>query len=145
MERNPTISNIIEYKRTAAKAKRLIKTTKKNTWRKFCSSLTPDTPPQQIWNMIKSMTGISPRRDQPLVTNGHQVTDPTEKAELIAENLDNILGTEPNAISEPEKGRIAEAKSDIRATDFNTRFTPKELKESIQSLPSNKATGEDDT
>ena len=144
MERNPTIANIIEYKRTAAKAKRIIKSTKKNTWRKFCSSLTSDTPPQQIWNMIKSMTGISPRRDQHLEINGHQVTDPTEKAELIAENLDNILGTEQNTISDLDKGRIAEAKNDGIGIDFNTRFTPKELKESLESLPSNKATGEDD-
>ena len=144
MERRPTIQNIIEYKRTAAKAKRLIKKTKRDTWRKFCSTLTAETPPQVIWKMIKSMTGVTTRNDLPLVSNGHPVKDSKEKAELIAASLDNILGSEQNTIDEPSKERIQEAKLENTDTDYNTRFSLKELKESIESLPSNKATGEDD-
>lgn len=144
MERRPTIGNIIEYKRLAAKAKRVIKITKRETWRKFCSSLTKDTPPQMIWNMIKNMSGTSTRYDIPLVEHGMPVTDPKAKAEIIADSLDNILGLQQDTIDEASKERISAAKMDQIDTDYNTRFTLKELKESIDSLPPKKATGEDE-
>ena len=43
-ERNPTPANTIELRRCTAKAKRLIKKTKRETWRDFCSSITAETP-----------------------------------------------------------------------------------------------------
>ena len=94
--------------------------------------------------MIKGITGTTAQNDLPLLKNGHPVTDPTEKAELIAENLNNILGSEQHTIDGPSKDLIAAAKRENIGRDYNTRFTLKELKESIESLPSNKATGEDD-
>ena len=55
MERRPTITNIIDYRRFAAKAKRCIKMAKRESWRKFCSTLTPETPSKVVWNMIKKI------------------------------------------------------------------------------------------
>ena len=144
MERNPTIANIIEYRRISAKAKQVVKRTKRELWRKFCNTLTVDTPPTKLWNMIRSMNGKTSNYDIPLHQNGLPLSDPTEKANLIAESLDNILGIEPNSIDEPSKEIINTAKNESRDLEYNKRFSMKELQNCIDSLPSDKTTGEDE-
>ena len=94
--------------------------------------------------MIKSINGKNVKNDLPLQQNGIPLDSATEKANLIAESLENILGLEPNNIDQDSKDQINEAKNENRDMDYNTRFTMKELQECIDSLPSDKTTGEDE-
>ena len=94
--------------------------------------------------MIKNMAGTTIRNDIPIEEHGMPVTDPKAKAEIIADSLDNILGQQQDTLDEEKREQIAAAKMDQIDTEYNTRFTFKELKESQESLSSSKATGEDE-
>ena len=75
---------------------------------------------------------------------GMPVTDPKDKAEILADSLDNILGRQQNPIDELSREQISAAKMEQINLDYNSRFTLKELQESLESLPPKKATGEDE-
>ena len=66
MERRPNLTNIIDYRRTSAKARQVVKMAKRESWRKFCSSLSAETPSKVIWNMIKKLNGKGALQDIPL-------------------------------------------------------------------------------
>ena len=144
MERRPTIPNIIEYKRSVARAKRQIKTAKKETWKKFCSQLTPETPTTQVWNLIKKLNNGKITRNQVLKINGIPINDEESQANIFAEKIEEITNNLPDPITERQKIIIEQAKVEQLNTAYNKRFSIEELRDSIRSLPSDKATGEDD-
>lgn len=49
---NPNQENLIKYKKSDAMAKKLIKQTKKESWRRFCSSLNKNIPMKEIWKQV---------------------------------------------------------------------------------------------
>ena len=57
-ERRPTIANTIELRKSTAKAKRIIKKTKRETWRNFCNTLTAETPTKKVWDLVKKLNGV---------------------------------------------------------------------------------------
>ena len=63
---NPILNNFIELKRLQAKAKYIIKTAKRESWNKFCSSINPNTSPKDIWNKIKRISGSVIRNKSPI-------------------------------------------------------------------------------
>ena len=145
MERRPTTANIIEYKRCAARAKRCIKKAKKETWRKFCNNLTPETPTKAIWNMIRKMNGNSISRNITLKENGRIITDEETQAKIFADRIQELGDNAINhPITEEQKLRIEEAKNNQQDIDYNARFSMEELQECIRTLPSEKVTGEDE-
>ena len=144
MERRPTISNIIDFKRCAARAKRCIKRTKRETWKKFCNSLTPETPCKVVWDMIKKMNGNSIPKNIQLEEHGIPVFDNRAQANLHADNLGLIVNTPTAPITDEEKQFIIESKQTQRNTEQNSRFTMRELKECIRTLPADKSTGIDE-
>ena len=145
MERRPTIANIIDFKRCAARAKRCIKKAKKETWRKFCDNLTPETPSKEIWNMIRKMNGNSIPRNIQLKENGSLVTDESQQARIFADRMQEIGNNAVNRpINEEQKRTISQAKGKKIDIDYNTRFNMEELQECVRTLPSDKVTGEDE-
>ena len=62
----------------------------------------------------------------------------------MAESLDLTLGIEPTQMNMEEKETIEDAKLQQINENINTRFSMEELKESIKSLKSNKAAGDDE-
>lgn len=50
---NMTMENFIEFKHILAKSRRVFKKKKFNSWRKFCCSLSPETPSAQVWQNIR--------------------------------------------------------------------------------------------
>ena len=144
MERRPTIANIIEFKRCVARAKRSIKVAKKATWRNFCNSLTSETPCKVVWGMIKKMNGNSSPKNILIEEHGLPVFDNKDKANIFAEKLREVIGTAATPATEEQKQNVTEAKENQRNLEQNSRFTMRELKNCIKSLPSDKSTGEDD-
>lgn len=49
--------NLIDYQRKKAMARKIIKSSKKNAWRQFCPSIGREIDLNNVWSMIKKMTG----------------------------------------------------------------------------------------
>lgn len=146
VERRPNPTNIIDFRRLSAKAKRIIKNAKRDSWRKFCKHLSADTPTGQVWRVIRSMNGkgSGASSDVPLEINGTIMQNASTKADILADNLWHVVGEDSADISPEEVDMILEAKGSTSENNFNTRFTMEELKTNIRDLPGDKATGEDD-
>lgn len=52
-----TSENFIEYKRTAAKVRRVLSKKKKQGWKNFCENLSPRAPSSYVWRQIKRYRG----------------------------------------------------------------------------------------
>ena len=103
MECRPTAANIIEFKRCAAKAKRLIKQTKRETWRKFCNQLTPETPTQTVWNMIKKMNNGRVTNNTILCVDGMIIKDEQTQAHIFADKIEEKANIPSTHITERQK------------------------------------------
>ena len=55
--RYPCLDNHIKAKIANARARRVFKKKKKESWQKYVSSINSRTPPKKIWNMISKITG----------------------------------------------------------------------------------------
>ena len=143
LERRPSTGNIIEYRRCAARAKRCIKMAKRETWRKFCSELSHETPPQEVWKMIKKINGNKLPRNIGLIENGELITEEASQARIFANHLEEVNNIQTTPITEQQKQDIIDARENIQA-DYNIRFTLEELKDCIKTLASEKAVGEDE-
>ena len=136
MERRPSLTNIIEFRRQSAISRRTIKKANRETWRKFCSSLSGDTPSKKVWNMLRRMNG---KAGQPTISslseNGQIVSDPKEIADMFADCLDQTFGQISPTINEEEKRVLTRAlQEQEEESGSKSRFTSQELKECINSL-----------
>lgn len=52
-----TLENFLNYKQIEAKTKRLLKNKKRQGWKIFCSSLSPEIPLSVVWNSIRRFRG----------------------------------------------------------------------------------------
>ena len=143
-ERRPTIANTIDLRRCTAKAKKIIKRTKRETWRTFCNTLTAETPTKKVWDMVKKLNGIKTNTRIPINENGAPIFEDQRKAEILADSLDETLGIEPTQMNEEKLRTIQAAKNQQINEDMNTCFTITELEECIKSLETNKAAGDDE-
>ncbi|CAL4072958.1 unnamed protein product [Meganyctiphanes norvegica] len=143
-ERRPTLTNLIEYRRLSAKARKIIKKTKKETWRRFCSTISAETPSKRIWNMIRKMNGKGKQSSSPLNVNGQIINDPKQKADILADNLDEILGQESAEVQGDQARTIRDCLQNEGDTAYNQPFTLHELNDSLNSLKSGKAMGDDE-
>lgn len=60
-------NKFVEYKREQAKVRRIIKEAKRNHWKKCCESLGKSTPINEIWGLIKKMSGVSKEWNYPVL------------------------------------------------------------------------------
>ena len=82
--------------------------------------------------------------DVPLEVNGTLLKDPIAKANILANNLDQIVGMESPAIAPEKVNEIQLAKETASEDNFNCRFTMEELVNAIRDIPGEKATGADE-
>ena len=143
-ERNPTLTNTIDLRRCTAKAKKIIKKTKRETWRKFCSTITSETPTKQIWDMVKKLNGKKTYNDMPLKEHGAIIFDNQKKADILANTLDELLGEEPPEADYQHQQEVQNAKHQQSDDEINSHFTMNELRECLNSLENNKSAGEDE-
>ena len=144
VEKRPSLDNLIEYRRLAAIARRIIKKNKVETWRKFCSTISAETPPKKIWRMIRKMSGKGRQRSSPLNVNGRIIDDPKQKADIIAEHLDTIIGQDPTRMNDTQTRIVEEGLQSNDESGYNMAFTLQELNDSLESLKSGKSMGDDD-
>lgn len=90
-KRYPTEENMIEFKRNRAYERRLKQSAKRESWRKFTSEITADTPAKKIWRKIGSMTGrIIPNQLPIIDLNGTMITDIKEVSEILASYYERV-------------------------------------------------------
>ena len=84
----PTENNAIEYKKLRAKARRVIKDTKKECWRRYCGGLGIETSIGEIWRAVHRMTGVVRKRKMPVLEEeGVVATSDVEKAKLCEDKF----------------------------------------------------------
>ena len=83
LRKYPIEDNVEKYKRLRAKARRVIKGAKRESWRKYCESLSMDTSVRKVWNAVHRMSGIKTCRKVPVLEeNGVIATSDLEKAKM---------------------------------------------------------------
>lgn len=81
-----TEENFLLFKHLKARARRILKQSKKESWQTYVSTLTKETTSTELWNKIKAMKGhrvdshVSAIKD----INNHIVTNSEEIADLLA-------------------------------------------------------------
>jgi hypothetical protein len=128
MKRQNTPENVIEFKRLKAKVRWQIKNARRKAWEEYTSTLTNQTPTQQIWRKIGKIKGR-------LSSSGiRQIQDPIsqtttrnakEIANLLAENFARNSSTENY---DPRFLKIQREKEDIKINmnhkaDYNSDLT----------------------
>ena len=94
--------------------------------------------------MLRKLNGKGTSPDIPLKENNEKIHDNKKKAEVLAENLWNTKGKEPDNISPDREELLQEARDSPDEADFNCRFSMEELLECLKDLPSDRATGDDE-
>ena len=54
---HPTMDNLINYKRLRSRARRVIRDSKKSSWRAYISSLTHHTSSREVWHKVRKIKG----------------------------------------------------------------------------------------
>lgn len=87
----PIMINVMEYKRLRAVARRVIKDAKRNSWRKFCNTLGPETPVRKLWSAVHRMSGICKRRAIPVLLKGDvEAVSNKEKADMCVDSFQAV-------------------------------------------------------
>lgn len=144
---HPTATNLEQVKITRAKARRIIKQAKKQSWQEFVQNISINTSMTKIWGMIKRM---EKKQDQPrihFIETGHStVTTEKEIVQQLAEAfqktsaLSNYTPEFQNIRKEAEKININFTSDNLEP--YNTILSAEELNLAI-SNSHNTAAGPD--
>ncbi|KAJ8962363.1 hypothetical protein NQ318_018347 [Aromia moschata] len=138
--RTRTQEDLINFKKLKAKSKRILKESKKQSWNKFVSTITSETPPRQVWTKIKQMQGQNTIRKIPaLIDNNKTVTSSQEIVRILADHFQAKSKNENIPQSLHTRRPIALPNSD----SLNLPFTHQELIYALSSCK-NSAAGPDD-
>ncbi|MGL4867480.1 MAG: hypothetical protein ACRC4S_02310, partial [Cetobacterium sp.] len=72
LKRTHNWKNMIMYKKTQAESRKIIREVKKEYWRMFCDEIGKNTPVEEVWNMIKNMSGVRREYDYPVLNIGEK-------------------------------------------------------------------------
>ena len=94
-QRSSLIIDKINYCRARAIATNTLKNAKKNSWRKYISSININTPMSKIWKRIGKIRGSYQNIKTPyLIKNNVHISDRKQVAELFATHYENISSVE---------------------------------------------------
>lgn len=84
LRRTLTPEKVLEYQRTRAVARKVIKDAKRKCWKEYCSQIGQEVEVQEVWGMIKRMMGASKTKKMAVLVEGDRVASSTkEKAEML--------------------------------------------------------------
>ena len=139
---------MIAYKKDQATVRRMIKASKRDSWKKFVSSINKNTPSSLIWKRIKAINGVSTSRKTALEHEGVFITDPAVQANLFAEHYTGKCSLSDPVFDpaeyEPLENTIQKSLDLLCETEdsCDQPITVNELHMALQELKSS-ATGED--
>lgn len=144
---NLSLDNLIEYKRKRARARKIIKIAKRNTWRDFCSTIGRERDVSHVWNVLRKMSGRKAANKISVLANQDclVITD-VEKANVLGRIFANVhSGNHLTDIHKRRKedvlkdnGNVYTKKVDCSSAtdrDFSLREMRRALKGSNNSAP----------
>ena len=85
LNKYPTVENLINFKRLEAMAKKITRKAKRESFKKYCSTLNYETPISEIWNKIGAFQKkYKTENISPFITPHEICTDPQKKSNLLA-------------------------------------------------------------
>lgn len=81
---HPTSVHCIEYKRKAAFSRKLLTTSKRETWKKLTGNLNFCLSESQAWNILRKILDKYSPQNYPLTEHSHFLLDDMEKAERLS-------------------------------------------------------------
>lgn len=89
------VQNLICYKRKQAEVRRVVKSAKREYWRKYCDTLGRSAPLEKVWTTIKKMSGKRKEYGYPVMKDNDRIlVDNRSKAELLARTFAKVHSTE---------------------------------------------------
>ncbi len=83
--------NMIIYKKTQAETRKIIREVKKEYWRVYCEEIGKSTQVEEVWNMIKKMSGIRREYEYPVLNIEEEIAISDEdKAEMFRKEFTKI-------------------------------------------------------
>ena len=145
MERSGRRFHIMEYRRAAAAAQRILNKTRRASWRKYVSKINSNTTSKEIWDILSKFKGKYRTSYKPIEYQGTTHYTAEKRGEAIGKFFQSVMTKDRN-INYPQEmiNRIQEAKSSSVHKHYNNRFNLWEIKEVIEDLPSNKSCGRDE-
>ena len=113
----------------------MVKKAKRESWEKYCNTLTSDTPICLLWKCIKRLHTPFDQKSQPFITHDAMISDPVLKADALASHYQSVLNSPtPASISEAILLPLALSLSCDDNSSINQPFTLHELENSIYNL-----------
>ena len=137
--RYPCLDNHIKAKIANARARRIFKTKKKESWKKYVSSINSRTPSKKVWNIISKITGKNiPSHLLHLKNNttGEIITNKEDIANNIGATFEKNSSS-ANYSEEFKNVKKREEKNKLKfetnkQLPYNRRFRLRDLKRSIK-------------
>ena len=137
--RYPCLDNTIKVKVATAQAKRTFKKKKKESWRKYVSSINSRTPSKKVWNMVRKITGknIPSHLLHLKDATGKLITDKEDIASTIGATFEKNSSSvnysdDFQSVKRSEEGKPLNFKTNDRSLPYNKRFKLRDLKRSIK-------------
>ena len=141
LKRHFSTDNLQNYKREVARCKRVIKKTKKNYWKDYCTQLSIDTPINRVWKVFNSIRGRQPPEIFPLAADA--LLTAIDKANRMAGFFERQFEA---PVRRPDEDalltEVLEAIS-FQHHAYNIPFKEHELELILKELPKGKASGID--
>ena len=131
--------NLIALRRAEALVKREIKEAKRESFKTFVSGINSYTPVAKVWRQIGKLSNKQAAfRATPLLQHQCFITDPTHKANIIAEHYACLLGaagaSDARLAGEPYILPVAVAVSEDHTVAYNDLFSLHELQQAVKML-----------
>ena len=126
--RYPNLRNAMRAKLMQAKARRIFRKKKRESWRNYVSSINSKTPSNKVWNMIRKINGKNvPNHLHHLKDpNGNLITNKEDIANRIAQTFENNSSSDSYSEKfQNIKQKQERTKLDFHTNDHNLRYNKK--------------------
>ena len=137
-KRFPNMNNIMRSKLMQARARKLFRSKKRESWRQYVSSIDSRTRPTKVWNMIRKIAGKTvPNRLHHLKdSNGDLITTKSDIAEKLAQTFETNSSSEQythkfKMIKNREENKRLNFKTK-KTYSYNKKFSLRDLKRSLK-------------
>ena len=133
---NPSVENLINFKRLKAKSKFIIKQAKITSWKSYVSTINNNTSTKTVWKKIQKIKGREPNPRCHLKKNDELITDNKEHANYLAETFsknsssNNYSNNFRKIKTTKEKNKINFSSENLE--NYNNPFILSELTESLK-------------
>ncbi|GFO10696.1 RNA-directed DNA polymerase from mobile element jockey [Plakobranchus ocellatus] len=133
--KTPSFENFVNFKKQKAKAKFVIKKSKKQSWKTYVSSLNSNTSSQTVWKKIRKIKGKNFTPSCHLKKDGQIISNLKDHADHMAETFSNNSSSENYSKNFQQTKQRAEKQnlnfSSENNEPYNNPFLMAELKNSI--------------